>query len=153
MSYIVVFEYDKTMSGTYGSRFIVDYHSKEAFDGREQKDDGTTALAAGISEDEAQDLLALTPEICVVFATLEEAYQGIHTPSPRRTEWAFDNAQMSIALHRERIQVRSLARPDVSEMIDYFYQTLMFDKSMLAPSKRILLAGASPFTGQILILA
>ncbi len=152
MPYIVVFEYDKTMGGSYGTRFIIEYATKEAFDSRENKNDGTIIVAEGISQDEAQDLVALTPEICVALASLEEAYRGRSSLSTTRTRFAFDNAMIKIAMQQKRIADRNLTRPNITAMMDHFYETFLNDNGFLGFSKRMILVSASVFTGQITTL-
>lgn len=150
--YNVVFEYGLSMPKIYGCRFFVSYESKEVFEARNNKDDGTEVVAEGISEEDAQDLVALTPEVCILLQILEDAFQGINSPDHARTQWAFDNARAAIYMYREHIALRRLSRQVATKYVAHHMSNLRFDKHFLAPSKRIILATVDKFDGQIDIL-
>lgn len=73
MSYNVVFEYTVKAGGYAGCRFIVSYEDEAHFHKMNLvPNDLHTVIAQGITEDEAQDLCSLTPEVCRLTSAIQE---------------------------------------------------------------------------------
>jgi len=77
MSYNVVYEYNKKAGGYTGIRFFTSFNNKEEYEASKlQKDNDSeicNAIADGLTVKQAQDLTALTPEVCRLTAAVQEA--------------------------------------------------------------------------------
>jgi len=77
MSYNVVYEYNRKAGGYAGIRFFTSFKDKSKYDAFElQKTDGSeicNAIMEGLTVKQAQDLTALTPEVCRLTAAVQEA--------------------------------------------------------------------------------
>lgn len=139
-SYNVVFEYDATMGGAYGSRFWTSYESHEEFEKlSREKSDGTIVIASGINQEEAIDIVSLTPEICRVMCAVEQAFQDETTPSREMVSFHIANAKQAIAYDRQRIGERGLARHMAQDYIDHFTQMCKPPKDIKTATMRGLL--------------
>lgn len=110
LDYNVVFEYTPKIGGYAGIRFIRGYNDEADFQNHNQKPNDTyLVIAKGITMDEAQDLVALTPEICRFTAAIYElcdndegkVYKGMITHQ-------LHSACFGIAHDREWIEKKDL---------------------------------------------
>lgn len=71
--YDVVFEYTKYVGGYAGVRFVIPYSNKTNFNRINSiPNRRTNIIAQGVSEEQALNLCALTPEICQLTAIIDE---------------------------------------------------------------------------------
>lgn len=119
MPYNVVFEYDATLGGLYGTRKFEIFLSKADF--KKTIHRHKFVIAKGISDQEARDLVALTPEICRYMAAIQDYFDN--TTNPNSIE--LYNELKSIREHvivsdREVIFAREWDRINAKPFIKYF---------------------------------
>jgi hypothetical protein len=73
MAYRVVFEYTPKAGGYAGNRYSINYQDKARFASlNREPNDREIVIAEGVTDDEAQNLTSLTPEICSITAAIQE---------------------------------------------------------------------------------
>ncbi|HEX9008571.1 MAG TPA: hypothetical protein VF837_04895 [Patescibacteria group bacterium] len=108
----VVFEYLAEAGGYAGTRFYCSYRSL-AESQKAGNDPRLKIIAEGVSDDEAQNLTALTPEICRITAAIHEAsYRGDGTVDPAILHHHLQMAVFAIMHDRELIDRLKLNRPE-----------------------------------------
>ena len=138
-TYNFVSEYFDPKSGKTGTRLWSSFANKaEADSSNLRSQPGYRIIAEGISEDEARDLLALTPEICILTATVEDIFTGPNKDTVE-VEWVniLHVAHTKINENRQRRQVNRLTMPpgnlnvidDVAEesLKNVLYRAMMED--------------------------
>lgn len=101
MSYLVVFENTVKCEGYTGIRNIASYNNKESFEHRLQDDDFRKVIAEGVTAAEAEALVALTPEICVLTTAIEEiCWQDNGEVDSTQVRTALENASDKISIYR-----------------------------------------------------
>lgn len=119
MSYIVVFEWNESSGGKYGSRVKIDFTNKSEFNREDYPNQ--IVIAEDVTDDDARNLVCLAPEICHLMATVEQA----HLDNPKVSSRLLFNkistiVNFVIPADRERIQQRGLIRYDATKYIKHF---------------------------------
>lgn len=120
MSYNVVFEYDETLGGAYGTRFWTSYSNIKEFELLNKNLTGMTIIAKDVTDEKALDLTSLTPEICRLMHAVEEVYLENPDASMERMSHAMSMARYAIEHDRAHIYIHDLERIDASKYITAF---------------------------------
>mgnify|MGYP003421245627 CR=1 FL=1 len=150
MSYNVVLEIDETEGGLFGSRNHVPYTAKEKFD--EQSIVGQKIIAQGVSDEEAKNLVNLTPEVCILMGLIEQCYQDnpkITTEELRSTISIYRNYFISES--RIHIETHSLTRIDARKYIAHFRKMILDDPWSLksASMRGVMVNLLDEYTGEV----
>lgn len=105
-SYIAVFEYTKMTGGFYKLRTRTDYKDKAEFDAMYQVIPETILVGEGVSEHEAEKLLASVPAVCLYTAAVEKLFEvPTDEVTFERLEWVIENANFA-ARHATKDRIR-----------------------------------------------
>jgi len=107
LDYNVVFEH-KT-DGSTGTRFIIGYENEEEFKKMNSSpDEYHSIIAKGVTENEAQNLCSLTPEVCYLTAAIQEACTKDGHIDVKLSSFPLQKAFYAIVDDREYRQRRGL---------------------------------------------
>ncbi|HSV95111.1 MAG TPA: hypothetical protein VLH94_04045 [Spirochaetia bacterium] len=115
LSYNVVFEYTTKAGGYAGVRTFTSYKDKAEFEAYHAKHDPEleNVVAQGVSDEVAQNLCALTPEICRLTAAVEKAceYSGSNLPfEPKLLNFALKTSCFGIE-HDRSVRLQKKITP------------------------------------------
>ncbi len=142
--YIVVYELSQESGFCYGLRYLVEYNDEK--DAADHPQKNTTIIARGISLQEASDLTALTPEICVFASCLEE-HEHITIDQIYLVEIP---ARTAVCLSRKIINTNLLTRIDASPYIAHLRELSKNETMQAACLKGFLARLANEYTGEVM---
>ena len=106
-SYNVVFEYTKMTGGFYKVRTRTDYKDKAEFDVIHKVIPESIIVGEGVSEHEAEVLLASVPAVCLYTAAVEKLFEvSPNEVTFARLEWVIESANFAARYaSKERIKL------------------------------------------------
>lgn len=122
MDYHIVIQNGIRSDCLFGIRYHVTYISKDSFLGTPKLDESIAlCLAEGITNQEAEDLVALTPEICLYMETIEEHFSQNQFPNTFLLQKALENTRATV-VERNRTSLLSskLKRINAKPFVEHF---------------------------------
>lgn len=142
--YIVVYECNQESGILYGLRYLIEYDDEQ--DAADHPQKNTTIISKGISLQEASDLTALTPEICIFASCLEE-YDYI---TIERLPLVEAPARSAVGISRKIINSNHLTRIDATPYITHLKELAEKDTMQAACLKGFLARLADEYTGEVM---
>lgn len=144
MPYIVVYENNQTSGLLNGCRYYMEYKDESHVKSQEPY---ANIIASGVSLDEAKQLTALTPEICIFAGIIDTYGSDITLDQARLVEI---EAHFVIQGVRREIAQNNLTRPDATSQISHLKSIAIQDTNQSAILRGYLARIADPYTGQVL---